>query len=57
MSTGLPAPYAELVDDAAIFPPGNVALPEAVAAFLERSTEWHAGLVGPFVIATSASPT
>jgi hypothetical protein len=56
VSTGLPAPYADLVDDAAIFPPGNVALPEAVADFLERRSEWYAGLVGPFVISDIRLP-
>lgn len=56
MSTGLPAPYADLVDDAAIFPPGNAPLPEAVGAFLHRSTEWYAGLVGPLVISDVRLP-
>ena len=56
VSTGLPAPYTDLVDDAAIFPPGNVALPEAAAAFVDRATEWYAGLVGPFVISDVRLP-
>ena len=50
MPTGLPAPYTDLVDDAAIFPPGNVPLSEAVAAFVTRENEWYADLVGSFVI-------
>jgi hypothetical protein len=56
VSTGLPAPFVGLVDDAAIFPPGNEPLPEAVAAFVERGTEWYADLVGPFVISDVRLP-
>jgi hypothetical protein len=39
-----------LVDDAAIFPPGNADLAEALTAFADRSGEWWAGLVGSFVV-------
>jgi hypothetical protein len=56
VSTGLPAPFVHLVDDAAIFPPGNVPLHEAVAAFVGRGTEWYAELVGPFVISDVRLP-
>ena len=42
--------FAGLFDDAAIFPPGNVALPEAVAAHRGyRADRLLCGLVGPFV--------
>jgi hypothetical protein len=44
------------VDDAAIFPPGNVALPEAVAAHRQREAEWYADLVGPFVVSDLRLP-
>ena len=49
MST-LPTPWAGLVDDAAIFPPGDLPLPEAVAAHVARREEWYADLVGPLVV-------
>ncbi len=39
-----------LVDDAAIFPPGNAPLPEAVTAHLERRSTPYADLVGTFVV-------
>jgi hypothetical protein len=39
-----------LVDDAAIFPPGNAPLDEAVTAHLERRTAPYADLVGTFVV-------
>ncbi len=49
MST-LPSPWRGLVDDAAIFPPGDLALPEAIAAHVARREEWYADLVGPLVV-------
>jgi len=39
-----------IVDDAAIFPPGDLPLPEAVAAHVVRREEWYADLVGPLVV-------
>ncbi len=54
MSTGsspvLPSYLARLIDDAAIFPPGNAPLPEAVAAHRQHRQAAYAGLVGPFVV-------
>lgn len=50
MSTRVPPVWAGLVDDAAIFPPGNSPLDEAVAAHLARRDEWYADLVGSFVV-------
>lgn len=50
MSTKVPAPWTGLLDDAAIFPPGDRPLPEAVAAHLSRRNEWYAGLVASFVV-------
>jgi hypothetical protein len=38
------------VDDAAIFPPGDVPLADAVDSYLARRDEWYAGLVGSFVV-------
>ncbi len=46
----IPAHLAALVDDAAIFPPGNAPLPVAVRAYREHRAAPYADLVGPFVI-------
>lgn len=42
--------WTHLLDDAAIFPPGNADLPSAVKAWSARTQEWYADLVGSFVI-------
>ena len=55
MST-LPDAYRRLVDDAALFPPGNAPLPAAVAAHRRHRGAPHAGLVGPFVISDVRLP-
>jgi hypothetical protein len=46
----LPPSWRGLVDDAAIFPPGDLPLPEAVAAHVARREEWYADLVGPLIV-------
>jgi hypothetical protein len=46
----VPDPWRGLVDDAAVFPPGNADLGDALTAFAERTGEWWAGLVGSFVV-------
>jgi hypothetical protein len=48
MST-VPALFRRLVDDAAMFPPGDLPLAEAVAAHRAHRTSPYADLVGPFV--------
>lgn len=40
---------AGLVDDAAVFPPGNAPLARAVPAHHEHAGAWYADLVGPFL--------
>lgn len=45
-----PQAWHGLVDDAAIFPPGEVPLPEAVRAHSDHATQWFADLVGSFVV-------
>ena len=45
-----------LVDDAAIFPPGNAPLEEAATAHVARRAEWYAGLVGSFVVRDTDLP-
>jgi hypothetical protein len=42
-----------LLDDAAVFPPGNAPLADAVAAHREHRTAWHADMVGPLLVAPS----
>jgi hypothetical protein len=54
MSTRVPALLARLVDDAAVFPPGNAPLPEAVAAHHGHRAAWYADLVGPLLLPASA---
>jgi hypothetical protein len=46
----LPAPWRGLIDDAAVFPPGDAALPDAVAAYTARRDEWYADFVASFVV-------
>lgn len=55
MST-LPEAWAGLVDDAAIFPPGDASLPDAVAAYRGRRGQWYADLVGPLVVPDTVLP-
>lgn len=52
----IPEQYRALVDDAAIFPPGNAALPQAVASHREHQKASYAGLVGAFVISDVRLP-
>jgi len=48
--SNLPPLFRGLVDDAAIFPPGNVPLPDALTAYAERSSAPYADLVASFVV-------
>ena len=54
MST--PAAWAAIVDDAAIFPPGDAPLHEATAAYTARTPEDGAELVGTFVLKDTDLP-
>jgi hypothetical protein len=57
MSTAaLPPAWSALVDDAAIFPPGDRPLADATAAHLRRRGEWYADLVGTFVLKDTDIP-
>jgi hypothetical protein len=49
-------PFRRFVDDAAVFPPGNAPLAEALAAHVARRTTAWADLVGPFVVSDIALP-
>jgi hypothetical protein len=53
----LPEPFRGLVDDAAVFPPGDAPLPEALAAYVGRQDAWYADLVGSFVVTDVALPS
>ncbi|MEU4818063.1 hypothetical protein [Micromonospora aurantiaca (nom. illeg.)] len=53
MSTQVPRLLSGLVDDAAVFPPGNAALPDAVIAHRTHRTAWFADMVGPLLLPAS----
>jgi hypothetical protein len=55
VSTALPAVFARLVDDAAVYPPGSAPLHEAVKEHRRHRTAWYAGLVGPLLVPASAA--
>lgn len=46
----LDALFAGLIDDAAVFPPGNAAVPDAVREHLVHLSAWYAPLIGPLVL-------
>ena len=52
----MPAWVTGLVDDAAIFPPGNLPLEAAVAAHLEHKASEYAAMVGNFVVSDVKVP-
>jgi hypothetical protein len=52
----LPEPFRRLVDDAAVFPPGDASMPEALTAYVGRRDEWYADLVASFVVTDVAIP-
>jgi hypothetical protein len=54
--SAVPAAWSGLVDDAAIFPPGDASLTDAVAAYRGRRDEWYADLVGPLVVRDTDLP-
>ncbi|MFD0819067.1 hypothetical protein ACFQ0D_12300 [Micromonospora zhanjiangensis] len=54
MSTQVPRLFHGLIDDAAVFPPGNAPLPEAVPAHRAHRAAWYADLVGPLLVPPSA---
>jgi hypothetical protein len=51
----VPPLFARLIDDAAVFPPGNAPIPEALAAHAEHRAAWYADLVGPLLLPASAA--
>jgi hypothetical protein len=49
----VPALFTRLCDDAAVFPPGNLPLADALPAHRAHRASGHAGLVGPFVVSAA----
>lgn len=43
-----------LIDDAAVFPPGNAPLPEAVGGHRQHRAAWYADMVGPLLVPASS---
>ncbi|WP_261325731.1 hypothetical protein [Modestobacter marinus] len=56
MTGTVPRLFERLCDDAAVFPPGNLPLAQAVPAHLAHHAGPHRRLVGPFVVAAAALP-
>ncbi len=52
----MPSLLARLIDDAALFPPGNATVPDAVRLHLEGRSSAHADLVGLFLCPASRLP-
>ena len=42
--------FARLIDDAAVFPPGNAPLPQAVREHETHTAQWYAPLTGPLLV-------
>jgi hypothetical protein len=53
---GIPPLLARLIDDAALFPPGNASMPDAVRLHLEGRTGERAGVLGLFLCPASRLP-
>ena len=56
MSTQVPPLLRGLIDDAAVFPPGNAPLPDAVAAHRMHRSAWYAEMIGPLLVPASMLP-
>ncbi|MCF6379139.1 hypothetical protein L2K70_16105 [Nocardioides KLBMP 9356] len=52
----LPSQWHAVIDDAAIFPPGDAPLHEATATYGERREEWYGDLVGSLVLRDTDLP-
>ncbi len=53
---GIPPLFARLVDDAALFPPGNAPMPDAVRTHLSGRVGGNAGVMGLFLCQASRLP-
>jgi hypothetical protein len=56
VAPAVPPLLEQLCDDAAVFPPGNLPLGEAVPAHLDHLASRHRYLVGPFIVAAAHLP-
>jgi hypothetical protein len=54
VSTSIAPLFVGLVDDAAVFPPGSAALPDAVAGHRVHRAAWYADIVGPLLLPATA---
>ena len=55
MSTSLIPPlFTQLVDDAAVFPPGSATIPDSVVEHRRHRGAWYSTLVGPLLLPASA---
>jgi hypothetical protein len=54
VSTPVPDLFRQLVDDAAVYPPGSAPLHEAVKDHRRHRGAWYAPLVGPLLVPASA---
>ena len=54
MPTTTPVLLRGLVDDAAVYPPGNASLAEAVAGHAVHRSAWYAGCIGPLLVPAAA---
>jgi hypothetical protein len=55
MSTSVPGLLRALVDDAAVFPPGDSPLPAAVCGHGEHRAAWYTEAVGPLLVPAAAA--
>src|SRR5947207_25884 len=46
----VPTAFVGLLDDAAVFPPGNAPLADAVTAHRAHRAAWYAAMVGPLLL-------
>ncbi|WP_026929460.1 hypothetical protein [Glycomyces tenuis] len=56
MSDAIPAVLQGLIDDAAVFPPGNAALEDAVPAHRGHRQSWYAPMTGPLLVPAGRLP-
>jgi len=50
VTDAVPTLLLGLLDDAAVFPPGNAPLDEALVAHREHRAAWYASMIGPFLV-------
>ena len=55
-NNSIPPLLRGLIDDAAVFPPGNAALEDALTGHREHRNAWYSALVGPLLLPSSKLP-